>query len=92
MSDKYLYPVPVARWAISRLVGGRWIHLVQDSRLEDPTDAEAVLHALGILVTAGNLDYFFPEQPEKGRCPTLALLERCNVLADTNRTAGGKRA
>ena len=84
MSGAYLYPVPGTRWAISRLVEGRWVYLVQDSRLDTPADAEAVLRALGVPTTAGNLDYYFPVRIGLGRCPTLALLERCNVLDPSN--------
>ena len=84
MSGVYLYPVSGARWAISRWVEGRWVNLVQDSRLEKPDDAEAVLRALGVPTTTGNLDYYFPTRPGQGRCPTLELLERCNVLDPNN--------
>lgn len=85
MSDEaYFYPVPEGRWAIRVRVGNRWVCLVQDSHLEDPTDAEATLRALGIPATADNLDIYFPLLDEHGRCPTLELLERCTVLDPTN--------
>ena len=82
--ELYLPPASGGRYAISRYVEGRWIHLVQDSRLECAIDAEAIFHALGIPSTKGNLDFHFPERPGQGRCPTLALLELCNVLDPTN--------
>lgn len=84
MDEKYLHPVSGARWAISRWVDGRSITLVQNSCLFDAGDAESVLRALDIEVTRANLDTYFPLRKGRGRCPTLALLERCNVLDPTN--------
>lgn len=84
MDDNYLYPTPRGRWAISRHINGRWIALIQDSYLDEPKDAERVLHALGIPATKENLDRYFPERGGQGRCPTLELMERCNVLDPTN--------
>ncbi len=82
--ELYLPHVPGGRWAISRLVGRKWIHLVQDSYLENPDDAETILRALGIPATEATLDLYFPHRKGQGRCPTLALLELCNVLDPTN--------
>ncbi len=71
------------RFAISRWIGGRWIHLLEDGCLEYPEDARAVLYALSIQPTERNLSLYFPMRKGR-RCPTLALLERCNVLDPTN--------
>ena len=84
MDEKYLYPMPGGKWVISRLVEGRWIGLHQDNALFDMGDAEAILRALNIPVTRENLDFYFPEREGKGRCPTLDLMELCNVLDPTN--------
>lgn len=84
MDEKYLYPIPGGRWIISRWVNGRWISLVQNSSLFDAGDAELILRALNIEVTRENLDTYFPHKKGRGRCPTLKLLERCNVLDPTN--------
>ncbi len=84
MDEKYLYATPRTRWAISRWIDGRWISLVQDSHLDSPLDAEAVLRALNIAPTEWNLNLYFPIEEGQGRCPTLDLLERCNVLDPTN--------
>lgn len=80
----YLYPVARGKWAISRRINGRWVGLIQDSPLYDAGDAEAVLHALGIPTTEANLDAYFPIRDEAGRCPTLWLMELCNILDPTN--------
>jgi hypothetical protein len=84
MDEKYLYPQRRSVWAISRLVGGRWVSLIQGRPLDEPGDGAAVLHALGMAATAANLDRNFPRRGAGDRCPTLALLERCNVLDPTN--------
>ncbi len=84
MDEKYLHPFPGGRWVISRWVDGRWITLVQNSSLFDADDSESVLRALNIEVTRANLDTYFPLRKGRGRCPTLALLERCNALDPTN--------
>jgi hypothetical protein len=84
MNEVYLPPVEGSVWSISRLVEGRWIKLTQDRLLERPGDGVAILRALCIPVTGENLDTYFPKYPMYGRCPTLALLELCNVLDPTN--------
>jgi hypothetical protein len=84
MDEKYLYPMPGGKWVISRLVEGRWIGLHQDNALFDAGDAEAILRALNIPVTKENLDLHFPEYSGKGRCPTIDLMELCNILDPTN--------
>ena len=84
MDDKYLYPTPGGKWAISRLVEGRWVSLHQDSPLFEQGDAEAVLRALGMPATGAVLDRYFPEREGTGRCPTLELMELCNRLDPTN--------
>jgi hypothetical protein len=84
MENRYLYPVPQGIWAISRLVEGRWIALIQDRPLFEERDAEAILRALGVEHTVEMLDLYFPHIEEKDRCPTLELLELCNVLDPTN--------
>lgn len=82
--EKYLYPMPGGKWIISRMVEGRWIGLHQDNPLFDTGDAEAVLRALNIPVNKANLDLHFPERDGLGRCPTLELMELCNILDPTN--------
>lgn len=82
MSERYFYPVPGGRWASSFCVLGRWIHLIQDSRLYRPGDAEEILRALNIPNTQENLNLYFPERKGKGRCPTLDLLELCHQYLD----------
>jgi len=84
MDEKYLTPMPGGKWVISRLVEGRSIGLHQDNALFEARDAEAILRALQIPVTTGNLDEYFPVRKGKGRCPTLELMELCNVLDPTN--------
>lgn len=72
-----------ARWAISRKVDGRWVHLVEGSPLESPGDAQAVLNALAANI-GECIDIYFPYVEGKGRCPTLELLELCSMLDPTN--------
>ncbi len=84
MDEKYLYPVPGGRWLISRFVDDRWISLHEDNPLFDSGDAGVILQALRIPATERNLNLHFPEREGLGRCPTLALLELCNVLDPTN--------
>lgn len=84
MDEMYLHVTPRTRWVISRWIDGRWITLVQDSYLDNPADAEAVLRALNIPPTEWNLNFHFPVEKGQGRCPTLKILERCNVLDPTN--------
>jgi len=83
-NDEIYLPQKPGRWAISCLIEGRWVHLVQDSRLDNSGDAEVVLRALAIVPTKANLDRYFPYRARKDRCPTLELLELCNVLDPTN--------
>ena len=84
MDDRYLYPAPGGVWVISRFVEGRWIGLLQNNPLFDPGDAEVILQALNIPAIKSNLDLYFPEREGLGRCPTLELMELCNVLDPTN--------
>lgn len=84
MDEQYLTPKDGTKWAISRFIKGRWISLHQDSYLFDQEDAPAVLGALNIPVTKENLDTYFPERRSVGRCPTLELMELCNILDPTN--------
>jgi hypothetical protein len=84
VDEKYLNPMPGGKWIISRLVESRWIGLHQDSSLFYAGDAETILRALGIPVTKGSLDLHFPERERLGRCPTIELMELCNVLDPTN--------
>jgi len=84
MDERYLTPMHNTRWVISRWIEGRWILLVQDSYLDNPADAEAVLRALNIPPTEWNLNFYFPKEEGQGRCPTLDLLELCNVLDPTH--------
>jgi len=83
MSSEYLYEVPRGRWAIRRRINGRWVDLIQDSYLDHPEDAAAVLLALHIAPTQKNLDHYFPLRGKAGRCPTLELLELTSVLEPT---------
>ena len=89
--EKYLYPVPRGKWVISRLVEGRYVTLHQDNSLFESTDADRVLRVLGIPATSDNLDHYFPHRKGKGRCPTLELMELCNVLDPTNPVARKRR-
>jgi|GEM_PF-4870775 len=72
---RYLPPTNGGRWAISREIEGQWIALVEDTQLFHPSDASTVLVALAIEPTDENLDHHFPIRGERGRCPTLDLLE-----------------
>ena len=91
MDEIYLPAFSGGKWGISRLVEGSWIQLVQDSHLDNPADAEAILRALSIPTITANLDLYFPVQGERGRCPTLELLELCNVLDPTNPVIKNKK-
>ncbi len=84
MDDRYLFPMPSGKWIISRLVEDRWVGLHQDNALFEAGDAAAVLRALKIPVTKSTLDRYFPERRGMGRCPTLELMELCNILDPTN--------
>lgn len=66
---------PKSRWAISRLIGERWIHLVEGSVCEHEEDARLVLEALNVSVSDAELNYYFPMQAKQnGRCPTRELI------------------
>lgn len=84
MDEKYLTPTSGGKWVISRMVEGGWVSLHQDNGLFDPGDAVKILSALGVPLTAADLDQYFPVRKGHGRCPTLELLELCNVLDFTN--------
>jgi hypothetical protein len=84
MDETYLRSVPGGVWAISRRVGGRWIALIQDRPLFEEGDAETILCSLFIETTLEHMDRYFPVREDRGRCPTLELLELCNVLNPTN--------
>jgi len=91
MDEKYLYQMPGGKWIISRFIQGRHVGLHQDNQLFDAGDAELVLRALNIPVNTANLDLHFPVLEGKGRCPTLDLMELCNVLDLTNPFAKKKK-
>jgi hypothetical protein len=75
MGKRYFEPTNGGRWTASRLIDGRWVALIQDTRIFNPQDAVTVLSALKISLTLKNLDQYFPSLGSKGRCPTLELLE-----------------
>jgi len=85
--EPYLNPMPGGRWVISRTVEGRSIGLHQDNPLFAFGDADDILRALNLEVSPENLDRYFPHRPDQGRCPTLELMELCNVLDPTNPVA-----
>lgn len=92
MTDKYLMPVEGGRWAISRRIHGRTVYLIQDTSLFDASDAEFILTALDIKPTGGNMDHYFPLLEKEGRCPTLELMELCNVfIVGGDPTKAGER-
>jgi hypothetical protein len=72
----YLPPFKGGRWSIGRRVGNNTVCLIQDSYMDDPEDVYRVLQACDISPTAGNIDFYFPVRWGKGRCPTLAILEK----------------
>lgn len=82
--DRYLFYMPKGKWVISREVGGRWISLHQDNPLFEQGDDVKILQALRISATKENLDEYFPRNADGNRCPTLDLMEHCNVLDPTN--------
>ncbi len=82
MDEKYLVPTKKARWAVGRRFGEKFFTLVEDSRLDDASEAALVLQALRIEPTEENLDQYFPIRKRKGRCPTLELL---NIFAQAER-------
>ena len=75
MDEQYLAPVFSGRWAISRKISGRNIYLIQNTKMDSEKDIPIILQALGIELTPQNLDLFFPKQKNRGRCPTIDLLE-----------------
>jgi len=72
---RYLPPTNGGRWAISREIEGQWVALIENTPLFYPSDALTVLVALAIEPTDANLNHYFPIHGERGRCPTLDLLE-----------------
>ena len=68
-------PMGRARWAVSRFIGGRCINLVQWSYVSDEGHPEVVLAELGIPITEGSLDCYFPRNERGQRCPTYQLME-----------------
>lgn len=92
MDEKnYLFFVKKAQWVISRKIGERWVSITQNSPFADPLDIELILKALKIAPTIQNMDRYFPERPGLGRCPTLKVMELCNVLDPTNPHVKKKR-
>lgn len=91
MADRYLPPTPGGKWAIRRQIEGRWIDLIEDSYMDNPSDIDIVLNALKIAPTGENLNRYFPVRKGKGRCPTLELLELTNVLDPTNPVIRNKK-
>lgn len=75
MGERYLTPIPGARWTMSRMIGGKGIYLIQDTRMDNEKDIPIILQALCIEVTPETIDLFFPKRKDEGRCPTLDLLE-----------------
>jgi hypothetical protein len=78
--ERYLPPVNGGRWAISREVEGQWVALIENTPPFYPSDILTVLVVLAIEPTQENLDYYFPIRGERGRCPTLDLLELFSEL------------
>jgi hypothetical protein len=75
MTKQYFPRTPGGLWAASRIVGGRWIALIENAYLYEHTDAVAVLLALNLEPSSENVDRYFPFREDRGRCPTLELME-----------------
>ncbi len=75
MEDVYLPRVRGGQWAVSRMVDGEWLALIEDRSLYHNDDAVKALAACKIPATDKNLDRYFPSRPFCGRCPTLEFLE-----------------
>lgn len=90
MTDEtYLPYVRSGQWAISRMVNGEWLSLIQDRSLYRPEDTLIALHACGIPPTVTSLDRYFPIRGEKGRCPTLEFLELFSKLGNGHKKEVG---
>ena len=75
MKERYLPQVRGGQWAISRIVEGEWLSLIQDRPLDHKADAVRALAACKIAATYGNLERYFPMRRLRERCPTLEFLE-----------------
>ncbi len=74
-NGRYFGPYNGARWAISVPVGNRWVSLVEGCCLDDPSDKEAILHALYIDPSdIEQVEQLFINGDGRPR-PTLELLE-----------------
>jgi hypothetical protein len=71
-------------WAVSREINGRRVCLVQDAPIQEVEDAETILLALNIAPNKVALDTYFPILGERGRCPTLDVMELTSRLDPTN--------
>ena len=86
---KYLLPCQGGRWAIGREIFGTWVHLIQDTPVDDSADVENVLRALSIELTPENMDHYFPHgKCQEMRSPTLDLLELFAHLGATGHGHG----
>lgn len=80
MNELYLPPFAGGRWAISRVIAGKTIYLVQNSSMDEVEDIVVIFRTLDIACTKENRDRFFPVRGRSGPCPTLELLERFSVI------------
>lgn len=71
----FFKPENGARWAVTRKVNGKSIYLIQDTPVANPREPKLVLGALDIPVTPGTIDFYFPRNGSKCRCPTFELIE-----------------
>jgi hypothetical protein len=80
VKQPYLPATNGGRWTVGREIEGEWVALTQDTRLFHSNHALLVLVALAIEPTEEHLDHYFPICGDKGRCPTLDLLELFSEL------------
>lgn len=86
---RYLPPCPGGRWAVSSVINGVRLDLIQDSPLDDHAHVVIILQALGIEASGRNINRFFPNGKIDGRRrPTLRLLERFARLTPVRQEHG----
>ncbi len=78
-----------ARWAIGKLIGGRWVNLVENYPAE-PWEIAATIKALGIPTTEVNM--YFPKNKSGKQCPSFALMDWFAALPDPKVDHPGARA
>src|SRR5262249_47607043 len=91
MSEAYFPFCRTGRWTAGLWIRHRWVHIVQDTPVQDPADPFLFLRAMGVKPDRANKNKYFPKRKYKGlwrRCPSYEVLDLYSEFCAAQRECG----